>query len=136
MIIDTSVIVALALGESEVMQFLRLMGAASVRRLSAGSWIELSAVAVRRELMRSEWLEQALDQYAISIEPVTAEQARIGHAAYREFGMGSGHRAKLNFGDCFSYALAKAYGEALLFKGNDFIHTDVIRAIGDDEELA
>ncbi|HVN63204.1 MAG TPA: type II toxin-antitoxin system VapC family toxin [Candidatus Binataceae bacterium] len=61
----------------------------------------------------------------IAIEPVTAAQARIARAAYRDFGKGSGHPARLNFGDCFAYALAKAVGEPLLFKGGDFAHTDV-----------
>lgn len=60
------------------------------------------------------------------IEPVTEEQARIAREAYRDFGKGSGHPAQLNFGDCFAYALAKATGEALLFKGGDFTHTDIM----------
>ena len=61
----------------------------------------------------------------MSIEPVTERQARIAREAYRDFGKGSGHPAGLNFGDCFAYALAKDKGEPLLFKGNDFAHTDV-----------
>jgi ribonuclease VapC len=70
-----------------------------------------------------------LRDLAVSIEPVTAEQARIAREAYRDFGKGSGHPAQLNFGDVFSYALAKDTGEKLLFKGNDFIHTDVEPAL-------
>ena len=61
----------------------------------------------------------------IIVEPVTREQAEIARAAYRDFGKGSGHAAGLNFGDCFAYALAKAMREPLLFKGDDFSHTDV-----------
>jgi ribonuclease VapC len=61
----------------------------------------------------------------ITIEPVTEAQARIAREAYRDFGRGSGHRAKLNFGDCFAYALAKVTGEPLLFKGDDFAKTDI-----------
>ena len=61
----------------------------------------------------------------ITIEAVTAEHAQIARAAYRDFGRGSGHPAGLNFGDCFAYALAKATGEPLLFKGNDFAQTDL-----------
>ena len=61
----------------------------------------------------------------ITIEPVTEAQARIARQAYRDFGKTSGHPAKLNFGDCFSYALAKTKGEPLLFKGQDFSRTDV-----------
>ncbi len=59
------------------------------------------------------------------IELVTEAQARIAREAYRDFGKGTGHRAGLNFGDCFAYALAKATGEPILFKGDDFKHTDV-----------
>jgi ribonuclease VapC len=60
---------------------------------------------------------------------VTEEHARIGRAAYRDFGRGSRHPARLNYGDCFSYALAKTTGEPLLFKGNDFNHTDLRPAV-------
>ena len=62
----------------------------------------------------------------ISIEAVTETHAQIARDAYRDFGKGSGHPAKLNFGDCFAYALAKFRREPLLFKGNDFTHTDII----------
>jgi ribonuclease VapC len=61
----------------------------------------------------------------VAIEPVTEAQARSARQAYRDFGNASGHPAKLNFGDCFSYALAKTKGEPLLFKGQDFSRTDV-----------
>ena len=126
MIIDSSVIVALALKEPEQRRFTEAMLDASVRRMSAGTWIELSAVAVRRGVIKAEWLDLLLDSHAIVIEPVTLEQAFIGHMAYRRFGLGTGHKAKLNFGDCFTYALAKVTGEPLLFKGDDFGHTDVV----------
>ena len=62
-------------------------------------------------------------------EPVTAEQAKIARDAYRDFGKGSGHPARLNFGDCFAYALAFSTGEPLLFKGDDFSHTDLASAL-------
>lgn len=65
----------------------------------------------------------------IEIVPVTAEHVTLGRAAYRDFGRGSGHRARLNFGDCFAYALARATAEPILFKGDDFTHTDVIPAV-------
>ena len=61
----------------------------------------------------------------IVVEPVTEAQARIAREAYRDFGKGSGHPAGLNFGDCSAYALAKATGEPILFKGDDFTHTDL-----------
>jgi len=62
---------------------------------------------------------------ALTIEPVSEAQARIAREAYRDFGRGSGHPARLNFGDCFAYALAKLAGEPLLFKGEDFLATDI-----------
>jgi len=70
-----------------------------------------------------------LSEAAIAIEPVTETQARIAREAFRDFGKGSGHRARLNFGDCFAYALARASNEPLLFNGEDFTHTDIISAL-------
>ncbi len=64
----------------------------------------------------------------IEVRPVTIEQARLAREAYRDYGKGSGHPARLNFGDCFAYALAKDAGEPLLFKGDDFRQTDVTAA--------
>ena len=132
MIVDSSAIMAIVLREPEHPIFLRLMANAPVRRLSAGTWIELAAVAVGGKLMATDWLDRALAEYELIIEPVTAEQALIGHAAYRRYGVGSGHRARLNFGDCFAYALAKATGEPLLFKGDDFTHTDTRKVGGEN----
>ena len=65
----------------------------------------------------------------IIIKPVTAHQAQLARKAHRRYGRGSGHRAHRNFGDCFAYALAKAFDEPLLFIGNDFVHTDVRPAL-------
>ena len=69
--------------------------------------------------------DELISNLGISIEPVTAHQAMIAREAHRRFGQGSGHPARLNFGDCFAYALAKDLDEPLLFIGQDFIHTDV-----------
>lgn len=63
------------------------------------------------------------------MSPVTEEQASVARAVYRDFGTGTGHPARLNFGDCFSYALSKVSGEPLLFKGDGFAHTDVVPAV-------
>jgi ribonuclease VapC len=73
----------------------------------------------------SRHVDELLDVADIAIEAVTEHQARIARQAFRDFGTGSGHPAQLNFGDCFSYALAKSTGEQLLFKGSDVIHTDL-----------
>jgi ribonuclease VapC len=63
------------------------------------------------------------------IESVTAVQARMARQAYRDYGKGSGHPANLNFGDCFSYALAREKREPILYKGDDFVHTDLRSAV-------
>jgi ribonuclease VapC len=77
----------------------------------------------------SRRFEDLLKKFCIVIEPVTGSQARIAREAYRDFGKGSGHKAGLNFGDCFAYALARETGEPLLYKGNDFIHTGIASAL-------
>ena len=97
--------------------------------MSAGTLIELTAVVVRRAPhLREIEPERALADFDIEIEPVTLAQVAIAQGAYRAYGRGTTHAADLNFGDCFAYALAKATGEPLLFKGDDFIHTDVAAA--------
>jgi ribonuclease VapC len=73
----------------------------------------------------SRRFDEFLEVSEIIMEPVTERQAHIARQAYRDFGKGSGHRAQLNFGDCFAYALAKDKDEPLLFKGSDFAGTDV-----------
>ncbi len=70
-----------------------------------------------------------MSRYEILIEPVTEAQVRIARLAYRRYGKGSGHPARLNFGDCFAYALARDRNEPLLFVGNDFVHTDIKSAL-------
>jgi ribonuclease VapC len=127
-IVDTSAIVAIIRREPEAERFLMALAVAERRRLSAGNWVELGAVAsTKGDAELPQVLAALLTSLAIEIEPVCAEQARIGHDAYRVFGKGH-HRARLNFGDCFAYALAKAFGEPLLFKGDDFNHTDLLFA--------
>ena len=128
MIVDSSALVAIALNEPESPSFVEALAKAEASFISSGTWIELSAVAVRKKILTHRWLERARSGYRIEITPVSVEQARIGHEAYRQYGLGSGHRARLNFGDCFAYALAKATGEPLLYKGDDFVHTDIVSA--------
>jgi ribonuclease VapC len=81
-----------------------------------------------RDPIASRRFDDLLRVARVRIEPVTEGQARLARDAYRDFGKGSGHSAKLNFGDCFAYALAKAIGESLLFIGADFAHTDITPA--------
>ncbi|MDG2533824.1 type II toxin-antitoxin system VapC family toxin [Sphingomonas sp. HITSZ_GF] len=128
MIVDTSAIMAILLGEAEARSFVEAIVDAERCVISGGSWIELSAVLVRRNHQLDDQLALLMERGSIEIEPVTEVQARIGHAAYKRYGIGSGHAARLNFGDCFAYALAKATAEPLLYKGDDFAKTDIIAA--------
>jgi ribonuclease VapC len=129
-IVDTSAIIAILRAEPEASACADAIESAGVRRLSAASYVEVGAVIDRAgDAIASRRVDELLAVTGIEIEAVTAGQARIAREAYRDFGKGSGHPASLNFGDCFSYALAKATGEPLLFKGDDFQHTDVASAV-------
>ena len=129
MIIDTSAIVAILREEAEARRFAEVIEAAPVRRISAATYVEIGAVIDgARDPVASRLIDELLAAAQIAIEPVTPAQARIAREAYRDFGKGSGHAAGLNFGDCFAYALARATGEPLLYKGDDFSHTDVAAA--------
>ena len=130
MILDSSVLVAILRDEPEAEACLVAMSDAPAIRLSAASFVEVAAVIDGpRDPVASRRLDELLSFVDAIIEPVTVEQARIAREAYRDFGRGSGHPARLNFGDCFAYALAKATGEPLLFKGEDFSQTDVRAAM-------
>ena len=130
MIIDTSAIVAVLRDEQEAASYARSIADAAVRRVSAVNYVE-SAVVIdaSHDPIATRRFDDFITEANIFIEPVTETQARIARDAYRDFGRGSGHPAKLNFGDCFAYALAKTSGEPLLFKGNDFVHTDIASAL-------
>ncbi len=130
MIIDTSALLAILRNESDAPAYAAAIQRSSSRRLSAATFVETAAVIdSSRDPVASRGFEDLLQEAHIAIDPVTEAQARIARDAYRDFGRGSGHPAKLNFGDCFAYALAKATGEPLLFKGKDFVHTDVKPAL-------
>lgn len=130
MIIDTSAVIAILNGEPERNVFARSVVESSRSRMSAASFFEAAAVVDSlRDPVKSRRFDELVAALGIEIVGVTAEHARIARAAYRDFGKGSGHAAGLNFGDCFSYALASATGEALLFKGDDFSQTDVRSAV-------
>lgn len=133
MIVDTSAIIAILAGEPEATHFRHLITMNSTR-MSAATYVETGVVIDRLGMPeKSRLLDKFLNAAEISIEPVTAEQANIARAAYRDFGKGTGHKAQLNFGDCFSYALATELGEPLLFKGDDFTHTDVERVFNSEQ---
>ena len=131
MILDTSALIAVLRFEAEAPEFARIIEHATRPRISAVSYVEAGAVIDgSKDPVASRRFDELIEEAQIAIEPVTEAQARIARQAYRDFGKISGHPAKLNFGDCFSYALAKSSGEALLFKGADFRLTDVKPARG------
>jgi ribonuclease VapC len=127
MVIDTSAVMAILLGEPEEHAFRGAIKAASNRLLSASSRVEVGIVALGRGGEPGLELAQALvETLTLDVVPVSAEHARLAIDAFRRFGKGR-HPAGLNFGDCFAYALARATGEPLLFKGGDFPQTDIER---------
>jgi len=128
-IVDSSAIVAILRGEPDGPEFARTI-AQSDCSISAANYVEAAVVIDSvRDAIVSRKLDDLIRESEISIEPVTERQAHIAREAYRDFGKGSGHPARLNFADCFAYALAKDLGEPLLFKGSDFAHTDVTPAL-------
>jgi ribonuclease VapC len=130
MIVDTSAIIAILRDEPDARSYVEVIDAAKSSCVSAVNFVEAAAVIdANRNPIASRRFDDFFREAELSIEPVTEAQARIAREAYRDFGKGSGHEAGLNFGDCFAYALAKATGEPLLFKGNDFIHTDISPAL-------
>ena len=135
MIVDSSALVAILKREPEQAAFSALLETTPDVKLSAATYFETCIVidSVRQPAM-SRKLDDLIESSRIAIEPVTAEQARIARQAYRDYGKGSGHPAGLNFGDCFSYALARDKREPLLYKGDDFVHTDIRAALKNDED--
>jgi ribonuclease VapC len=126
MIVDTSALIAILRDESEAREFAIAIAQSDRRRISAANYLETAIVIDgSRDPIASRRFDDLLREAEIGIEPVTAEQARVARDAYRDFGRGSGHAARLNFGDCFAYALAKTTGEPLLFKGDDFLHVGI-----------
>jgi ribonuclease VapC len=125
MVIDTSVLVAVLFGEPEAVRLAEAIAQDSIRLISTASVLEASLV-VESELGEAggRELDLLLLKAAIETVPFNAEQLAIARDAWRRYGKGR-HPAGLNYGDCFSYALSQATGEALLFKGGDFSQTDV-----------
>jgi ribonuclease VapC len=125
-IIDTSALVAILRGEAEAEAFAEAIRSSDERRMSAASYLEVGIIVDQGgDPVASRRLDDLIATMSITIEPVTPVQARIARAAHRDFGRGSGHRARLNFGDCLVYALASDRGEPLLYRGDDFGHTDI-----------
>jgi ribonuclease VapC len=126
MIVDSSAMVAILKKEPDWQKYFDAIEAAEYVRFSVASYLETSIVMDKEpDAITRAGLDDLIAESKIILEPVTAEQAQIARQAHQNFGKGSGHRAGLNFGDCFSYALAKVKREPILFKGDDFQYTDL-----------
>jgi ribonuclease VapC len=124
MIIDTSAVLAILLAERDATIFAKAIENAGDRRMSAAGYLEAALVIDNRgDAVAQREFDRFFQRSGISIEPVTLEQGRI-----KDFGKGH-HRAGLNFGDCFAYALARILDQPLLYKGRDFSHTDLESAL-------
>jgi ribonuclease VapC len=125
MIVDSSMIIAVLRNEPDAAAIAEALQQAPIRRISAVTYVEAAVVADNdRNPVLSRRFDDLIRDAQMLVEPVTVKQAEIARQAYRDFGKGH-HKAGLNFGDCFAYALAKEMDEPLLFKGDDFRHTDV-----------
>src|SRR5215831_1689720 len=125
MVVETSAVLAILLAEPEAAEFAQLIEDDPAPLISAASMLEAGIVLISRYRPDARGdLQDFLAQGGLQVEPVTAEQAVLALDAYQRYGKGR-HRAGLNFGDCFAYALCKATGQPLLFKGQDFSQTDI-----------
>jgi ribonuclease VapC len=130
MIVDSSALMAILLKEEDAERYWDALAESKTNRISAGTYIECAVVlASAKNPVVGTRFDELLRSFQIEVMPVTTMQAFRGREAFVNFGRGSGHKAHLNYGDCFSYALARELDEELLFKGNDFVHTDVRPAV-------
>jgi ribonuclease VapC len=125
MVIDTSALVAVLLGEPSAPRLLSVFQRMAVGRVSAATLLEAAMVMQARLGDAGEGqLDRLVQRLGVEVVRVSREHAEIARSAFRRFGKGR-HPAALNFGDCFAYALARALDEPLLFVGGDFSQTDV-----------
>lgn len=124
MIIDSSALMAIINDEAEADRLLRAAATAPCR-MSVATRLEVSIVADSRSTTHGERLDRILEVLNVEVVPVSVRDGEVARDAHRRFGRGSGSRARLNYGDCFAYALSVTAGEPLLFAGDDFTHTDV-----------
>lgn len=130
MIVDSSAIVAIVLDEVEGPGIAATIINADVARVSSTTWFETTLVIDRKkDAVLSRKFGRLVNRLGLEVVPFNRNQAEIARTAFNRFGKGMGHKAQLNFGDCMAYALAKSMGEALLFKGKDFTHTDIEPAL-------
>jgi ribonuclease VapC len=130
MVVDTSAVVASLTAEPDADSYRAVLKGADECVMSALNVFECRVVLGARygEAMLPSF-ELLIAKLPIRVVPFDADQAALAHRAYRRFGKGSGHRARLNLGDCAAYALARSLGRPLLFKGSDFSETDIPSAL-------
>ncbi|MCH5643808.1 MULTISPECIES: type II toxin-antitoxin system VapC family toxin [unclassified Gordonia (in: high G+C Gram-positive bacteria)] len=129
MIVDTSAVMAVVFDEEDAETYAAALALGGLR-MSAGTYLECCIVMDQRGTPQtSREFDAWFADIGVQVEPTSVAEIGIGRQAYRDFGRGSGHPAKLNFGDCFSYALAIHRNESLLWKGDDFSHTGVRSAL-------
>lgn len=129
LVVDSSAIIAILTEEVEAAVFSDLLDARPVSYCSSVTFVETFMVMSSRIANLSvAGLAAALQTLAIEQRPVDAEQSALASGAFLRFGKGR-HPARLNLGDCFSYALAKSLNAPLLYKGDDFSHTDIVSAL-------
>ena len=129
MILDTSAVLAILFREPGYEAFEKAVADAPTCSISAASLVEASIVLESRAGDAAiRHCDALFRQARIQVEPVTEEQALLARQGYSDYGKGR-HPAGLNFGDCFAYALAKSTGEPLLFRGDDFLQTDIQPAL-------
>lgn len=127
MIVDASAILAVVLNEADADEFMRALSSEREMHISPVNYLEACIRLMRRKDDPAK-VDRLMELSAIRLADTTPEQASFAREAYRQYGKGN-HEAKLNLGDCFAYALAKARSEPLLFKGDDFRKTDVEAAL-------
>ena len=129
MVVDTSALVCILLAEPEAEDFAKAIGSAPENVISAPTWVETSVVITARLGNEGyDLLVELLERSSVAIVPCDESLAQAAYDAWLKYGRGR-HAASLNFGDCFSYALAKQRAEPLLFKGGDFTRTDVVAVV-------
>ena len=130
MVIDSSAVLAILFQEPDARMFAAAIEAEPAPIISAASVVEVGAVLLSRKTKGARKdLADFLRESGVHVEAVDQNQSKLALDAFERYGKGGGHPAQLNFGDCFSYALAKATGKRLLFKGADFSKTDVSPAL-------
>lgn len=130
-VVDTSILVAIILRETDAGLYSDILSDSSKTFvITAANYLEACIVIDSKRMpIMSEELDELIANYQIAIIPVTEAMAKLARKAYQKYGRGSGHKANLNFGDCFAYAASQVHRAPLLFQGTDFAATDVLAAV-------